>query len=75
MKFKVEKNIPLPGRAGRMPKYPWKALEVGDSFLVPSEEVPKSGQGTISNCANAALGAGNFRTAKVDGGVRVWRLA
>ena len=32
----VEKNIPIPtpSRRGRVPWYPWAALEVGDSFAI-----------------------------------------
>jgi len=34
--FEIEKDVPLaPARVGRMPKYPFAGMEVGDSFAVP----------------------------------------
>ncbi len=38
--FKIEKNIPMPDpRRGRTRIYPWKEMEVGDSFQVPEVKV------------------------------------
>lgn len=38
--FKIERGVPLTNaspHAGRKAKYPWRSLEVGDSFLVPQD--------------------------------------
>lgn len=36
-KYQIEKNVRFPKR-GDGYKYPWKEMEVGDSFTVPAEE-------------------------------------
>jgi len=39
--FEIEKGVPVaPPRIGRMPKYPFANMEVGDSFAVPMMGVP-----------------------------------
>jgi hypothetical protein len=78
---KIEKGIELPkrtggsGRTGRNKfptlHYPWKDMEVGDSFLVAGRTTRKVG--------SAATLAGNrygmkFTVRAVEGGVRVWRI-
>ena len=78
--MQIEKNIAIPGgkgatgKKGRVPKYPWAQMEVGDCFWVSPDEMPGSGQAGVSKAAVDGLGAGNFRTRKENGGVRVWRL-
>ena len=45
--FKIEKNIPMPGNAGRGPTvdYPFLQMEIGDSIFVPGIDAKKaSGQ-------------------------------
>jgi len=69
MSIEVEKNIPIPPEKKRN-VYPYKQLEVGESFFVPT--------GKIQIVCNA-----NYRTGKQLGkkfiarkeseGVRVWR--
>jgi hypothetical protein len=69
MSIEVEKNIPIPPEKKRN-VYPYKVLEVGESFFVPT--------GKIQIVCNA-----NYRTGKQLGkkfiarkeseGVRVWR--
>lgn len=65
---KIDKNIPVP-QSGR--EYPWKQLEVGDSFLVPDTTAKKFG-GTVWQ-ARKRTGY-KFVTRAVEGGVRVWRV-
>jgi len=71
MEFQIEKNVPIPEGHGRGTplKYPWNKMEIGDSIVVPS----KTGQ-------QSALKYGQryslkFRTRKVDGGYRIWRVS
>ena len=69
MSITIEKNIPIPPEKKRN-VYPYKVLEVGESFFVPT--------GKIQIVCNA-----NYRTGKQLGkkfiarkeseGVRVWR--
>lgn len=75
MTVKIETGIPIPLEAangkGRR-KYPWVELEVGQSFLATG-----GAQKTIATGASVfskRLGR-KFRTAKVAGGTRVWRVA
>jgi hypothetical protein len=73
--FKIEKDIPLPPRkssSGRTAKYPWRWMEVGDSFLVPGLERASQFSGRAGKTART-LGI-KIATRKVDGGVRVWRI-
>lgn len=74
--FAIEKNIPQPKyTGGRKAKYPWKDMEVGDSFFVPCPEDERSKRRS-SICASgiSALGKSKVSTAIVDGGIRVWRI-
>ncbi len=70
MTVKIDKGIPMPpcNRAG---KYPWKEMEVGDSFLMDGDPV---------YAANTANKAGRkhgrkFSSRKTREGMRVWRVA
>ena len=72
--YKIEKGfpIPLPCKRGKA-KYPWRELEVGDSFFVAGAKSV-----IIASSANgfAARHPGlNFVCRQVEGGVRVWRIA
>lgn len=82
MDFKIEKNIEMPKRAGRPEKtnrrFPFDKMEVGDSFLVPSDE-PKVSTKFLSGITSAVYQfkkmnkSRNFSCRRVEGGVRVWR--
>ena len=69
--FKIEKGMPLP-LPGRHPKWPWRQLEVGDSFFMP-------GAHTGTACRMAGQQAlrleVKFSCRTVSGGVRIWRIA
>lgn len=70
--FHIEKGIPVPKQvgAGRKNKYPFDAMEVGDSFFVKDIKVK-----TISRtCGHHGKRLSRrFASRTVDGGVRVWR--
>jgi hypothetical protein len=70
--YAIEKGVPIPGsdRGAFMPAA--KAMEVGDSFVIP-EDV-KSGPIAAGNL-NKALAPKRFVSRKVDGGHRVWRVS
>ena len=67
--FKIEKAVPVPPKkgGGRAPKYPYRDLEVGDSFFVPGIKT------TGASDAGKRLGL-KFTQRRVDGGMRVWRV-
>lgn len=68
MMYKIEKNIPLPEKK----QYPFKELEVGESFFVEGN--------TLGKMRNAAsyhsrmLSPKFFVAAWMDNGTRVWRV-
>lgn len=76
MIIKLDKGIPLPPRVktGRATKYPWKDMEVGDSFFVPG------GPGVDHSLRTSAshrgrLDACKYAVRKVANGFRVWRTS
>ena len=64
-KYKIEKNVPFPNLT-----YPFKQMEVGDSFFVPEEKVKSMWQSLWNNRLKLGF---SFVTRKEKGGVRVWR--
>ena len=76
--FKIEKNIPIPPRAGGRngSKYPFRKLEVGDSTFV---EGKPSKIASALQAAAKKMPKGSFTSRAVteDGkdGLRVWRQA
>ncbi len=70
--FKIDKGVPLPKRQVKgTTKYPWPALKVGESFLIPG--------GSLTNLRSSCSAAGKrynmkFTARLVDGGVRIWRV-
>ncbi len=72
MKYKIEKDIPLPETRGRSPKYPWLDMVPGDSFLMD-----KRGNHAAS-CAHYASKKYGITLAcrpQPGGTTRVWRTA
>jgi hypothetical protein len=71
--FKIEKKIPITRTVtpGAPAKYPWRVMQVGDSFFVPNIKSP-----TLAGSSNAAAKRLNmkFTVRAVEGGVRVWRV-
>jgi hypothetical protein len=73
--YEIEKGVEMPSleRAGY--KYPLRGLEVGDSFVVPKDKLPKSG--SISGCLtpqSQRLGIKIITRKQPDGSYRVWRI-
>jgi len=74
MDFEIEKGIPLIDKArspGRTGFYPFRRMDIGDSFLV--EDVKKGHSGVST--ANVRLNPKKFAARKVEGGLRIWRIA
>lgn len=73
--YKIDKGISIPvrvrhGKVGRMAVYPWKQLEVGDSFFVPNKTPRMLGAAGMAIRFEIKV-----KTRAVDGGCRVWRVA
>jgi len=75
--FEIRKNIPIPTvrkAGGRSAKYPFRDMEVGDSF----EEAMSDAEAKQVQRAAAAYARRNgvkFTTRRSDTGVGVWRIA
>ena len=73
--MKIEKGIPIGSqRANLQTKYPFKEMEIGDSFVVPKDELPKNGGCGLHNSARY-VGVKIATRTQTDGSVRVWRVA
>jgi hypothetical protein len=72
--IEIEKGIPIPPQRpwGHETIYPWRTMEIGDSFFISGKPMKQAG----SLAAKAAARTGQkFTLRTVDGGVRVWRIA
>lgn len=69
--FEIEKNIPLPEIGS---KYPYKTMEVGDSFLITNPSINNRGY-PISYLPRKNSGiTGKFAQRTTPEGIRVWRI-
>ena len=78
--FEVESGIPAPMsyRHDNRRLYPWREMEVGDSFHVPArpdEDVTKLQVAMSATAGGAARRMGTRYTVRQEcGGVRIWRV-
>lgn len=77
MKITVQKKVPMPpiirrgmNGTGR-PKYPWAAMEIGDSFAFPTN----IGRQSYAAAIQASKGGKKFRVARYEQHYRCWRVA
>lgn len=77
----IEKGVPMP--SGGRTRYPFSAMEVGDSFAVKDGGTTlKNGETVVRNRVSSAAGVYSrrhpgmkFAIRKIDGMVRCWRIA
>lgn len=68
--MQIDKAIPIPPVAsGNKSKYPWKTMEIGDSFLGVTKTMP-----SLASWASKRTGR-KFTVRKCPEGFRVWRVA
>jgi hypothetical protein len=74
--IEIDKGIPMPA-LGSAKKYPFKDMEVGDSFFVEENEKNGDINAIQKRLSVSAYGyrPRKFSALKVEGGVRVWRIA
>lgn len=78
MDYEIEKGIPCPPNSagtnnlGRT-KYPFAEMSIGDSFAYPQKT--KHNTVGVTVCRAAKKLGFKFVTRKVDGIIRVWRVA
>lgn len=71
--IKVEKGVPIISHQARRVRWPFKDMEVGDSFLAPAD-VNRATLGGAAHMAGKSIGA-KFAVRKTTEGVRCWRVA
>lgn len=73
MSFTIERGIPIPPPRWPTTKWPYRSMELGDSFFVP---VGNAGKNIYNNARAAAQAYGQkISIRKIDGGWRIWRTA
>lgn len=74
--IKIDKNIPFPARPtgrGQPPKYPWKQMEVGDSFYIDQDS--NKFRNSPNGCTRGLRKKGWLFSIRKEGtGSRVWRI-
>jgi len=72
--IKIDKGVPLSPVSSRQ-KYPFHAMDIGDSFFLPERSSTKSGN--LHQFARNQRVSIKTRTVTENGvkGVRVWRIA
>jgi hypothetical protein len=71
--FEIEKGVEIIKLRGRDSKYPFRLMDIGDSFFVPCEKGKKEAvQRSLSQCARHSKPL-KFITRQLDDGVRCWR--
>lgn len=80
--IEIDRDVPLPAGApaagGRPEIYPWRKMEVGDSFLYPmGTDAPKVVSRVAAKRAHDAgrRSGRKFSCRREAGGVRIWRTA
>ena len=77
--IKIDKGVPMKiGRMGHHKSYPWDDMDVGDSFLLPSDLSPQSSYSVARDANLRGIGNGTnrkFKVSKTPEGYRCWRIA
>lgn len=70
----VEKGIPMPEMKSHSSrrKYPWYEMEVGDSFAFPEGTTMAK---ALTTASSQSKNGREFKSRRVDGGIRCWRIA
>jgi hypothetical protein len=80
MKYPIEKGIKIPKiNAKRLYKYPFRDMELNDSFFISCEETDSKMQELKRRVSSSITSASTrlsrkFILREVDNGVRVWRI-
>lgn len=74
--IKIESNIPIEASYtnGRPEKYPWRKMEVGDSFFVSSDTMDLKRASTYAWEAGRRTGC-KFACRRQEDGIRIWRVS
>jgi hypothetical protein len=73
MKYKIQKNIPIPQKPTNQCEYPFNEMNIGDSFLCNNSEKVRSSAKkfgcTVTIRSTKEDGLNNFRVWKINKGV------
>ena len=77
MTFEIEKGIEYKATEFRSSKYPFRQMEVGDSFFIPeaSDTLQQGRVITASYNVRIKIPGFKIKTKQENGGLRVWRVA
>ena len=73
--YKIEKKIPLENKATRKSPFPFAAMEIGDSFFVPTKDYSRRKVSNDVFYQNSTRSGKRYVTRTEDSGVRVWRVS
>lgn len=74
--YTISKNVPLPPRRN-CAEFPWRNLQIGDSFFIPSDKAGINGKRVYMSASNLKRHMSEpvrFSIRKVQGGYRAWRV-
>lgn len=80
MSIEIETGVPIPDSAHGNARYPWKQMEVGNSFFIAATEadLPKAARKLKSSANSQSKNGRKFVSKTVNDqrecGVRVWRI-
>ena len=80
MDIKIDKGVPIPPPFIGVARYPWRTMEIGDSFLYPlrpGKEMQALRRDASAHAASTGKRIGRkfrLRTLEGEAGVRVWRI-
>lgn len=70
----IDKGVPIPtDTCSVRKKYPWKKMEVGDSFLLPTAD--KRSVHSLASQTSLRHSPRKFIARKTKDGYRIWRIA
>lgn len=73
MEFKIQKNVPIPGKAKKKSKYPFDKMGVGESFAAPIK--PQGLYIASRKWAKDNENKARFIVRAENDGSRCWRIA
>lgn len=76
MKIQIEKGVAIPTKSSRKSKYPFRDMEVGDSFFIKDTIDPEGTRKKVSSAATMFCHENDykFKTQVFPAGVRIWRI-
>ena len=71
--YQIEKDVPLPAEI-HVSDYPFRSMEVGDSFAAPLSEHKTVSKAAMNQNARSSRPRKHFSVRKLPTEVRVWRM-